>query len=345
MGKNIPRKYPTGKGGVNGSMPPRKKGNNNINRPKKTVSSDSVPRQQKYKSAGSSLSQAPVHSGKKRREKPVTKPAAAENKSSKATQQSTKPAAPSGRSISGKRRRAEYKNKRLDLENTEQREKRAKADAESEAESVLTRPEKESKDYIKPLAPAKAPQSEQRRKLKRILFYAVSILVLVSVCCILSLTVFFKIDAIEVEGKTRYTADSIVAACMIDLGDNLILCRTSPGEKNIEKSFPYVEKASIHKKLFNKIVISIEEAEPTSIVESGGKYYVLSQSGKIIEIDDEKKYNVPTVLGARLKDAKLSSVITFKDVNIQKYIDSIIASLKENNIKNIVITMRKMVGK
>ncbi|MGN0470365.1 MAG: FtsQ-type POTRA domain-containing protein, partial [Acutalibacteraceae bacterium] len=211
------------------------------------------------------------------------------------------------------------------------------ADVDRQAQEILNKPKKSSRqqDYSKPLAPAKEPISPYKRKMKRVLFYVITIVILFVVCCVLSLTVFFKIDNIEVQGKTRYDTNDIIASCLINKGDNLILCSTGGGEDKIKNDFPYIEEVSIEKKLFNTIIINVTEAKPTSVIESKGQYVVLGKTGKIIEIDKEKKYSVPTVLGAELENVKLSSTVKYKDKNVKKYVDDILASVTEAGIKNI----------
>lgn len=211
------------------------------------------------------------------------------------------------------------------------------SDVDIQAEEILNKPKKSTRqqDYSKPLTPAKEPISPYKRKMKRVLFYFMTIVILFAVCCVLSLTVFFKIDNIEVQGKTRYDKDDIIASCLINKGDNLILCSTGGGEDKIKNDFPYIEEVSIEKKLFNTIIINVTEAKPTSVIESKGQYVVLSKTGKIIEIDKEKKYSVPTVLGAELENVKLSSTVKYKDKNVKKYVDDILAAVGETGIKNI----------
>ena len=211
------------------------------------------------------------------------------------------------------------------------------ADVDRQAAEILNKPKKSSRqqEYSKPLTPAKEPISPYKRKMKRVLFYMVTIVILFAVCCVLSLTVFFKIDNIEVQGKTRYDKNDIIASCLINKGDNLILCSTGGGEDKIKKDFPYIEEVDIQKKLFNTIIINVTEAKPTSVIESKGQFVVLSKTGKIIEIDKEKKYSVPTVLGAELKSVKLSSTVEYKDKNVKGYVDDILDAVKETGIKNI----------
>ncbi len=183
--------------------------------------------------------------------------------------------------------------------------------------------------YMKPLPKAKEPSSPVKRMLKRLLFYTITVLVLVSVCFVLSITVFFKIDEIVVEGDTRYPAEDIISSCKIETGDNLILCNTSPGETEIWKKFPYIESVNIKKALFNKIVIEIKEAVPTSLIESDGKYVLLSESGKIIDISDKKQGDVPIIMGAKLMTPKLSSSVKYKDPKVEEYISDILRAAEE----------------
>ena len=227
---------------------------------------------------------------------------------------------------------------RLKLKKAPAPKKMGQEEVDRSAENVLSHGGKQAekkKQNLKPLAPPKELASPYVRRLKKVLLTVGIITAVVLIFLVLSLTVFFKIDVINVEGKTRYDHNEIVAASMIELGDNLILCKTSPGEKNIERQFPYIETVSIHKKLFNEIVVEVKEAVPASIVESSGSYIVLSKSAKILEVNDKKKYDIPTVLGAKLKDVKLGAVIEYSDENLKKHLDQIITALADLGIKDV----------
>ncbi len=195
--------------------------------------------------------------------------------------------------------------------------------------------EEQAEEEEEPITPAKEPESAKKRRVKRIVFYVCTLTAALIVCSMLSLTVFFKIDEIYVEGSTIYAAEDIIAESMIKKDDNLILCNTSPGEKNIVEKFPYVEKADIQKKLFNKIAIKITEAKPASMIKNGDRYYILSKNGKIIEIDTEKKYDVPMIVGAKLKNTKLCDYAEYENKNVKKYVEDIISLIKKYEIKGI----------
>ena len=225
---------------------------------------------------------------------------------------------------------------KLKLNKPPKREPMDQEEIDRQAQKVLEKPRKQKPQKPeKPLAPPKKPLSPYLRRMRKLLLGAITVLALVSVCIVLAFTVFFKIEEIDVEGKTRYNADDIIASSQIVLGDNLFLCRTSPGIKQIQSDFAYIEDVTIDKKLFNKIVITVSEAAPASEVESEGRYIVLSERGKILEINTESKYEVPTVLGAQLKNVKLSSMIEYGDENLKKYLDKIILGIKEVGLEHI----------
>ncbi len=209
--------------------------------------------------------------------------------------------------------------------NTEDQEK------VTEEESAAEQAEEEE-----PIPPAKEPESAKKKKIKRIAFYTVTLTLAVVVSALLSLTVFFKIDEIYVEGTKRYPENDIIAASMIEKNENLLLCNTSPGEKNIIAKFPYVEDVSIQKKLFNKIAIKITEAKPFLMIRNGERYFVLSKKGKIIEINDENKYNdVPMIVGAKLKKTKLCDYSEYESENTKKYLDEVVSLVRKYEIKDI----------
>ena len=195
--------------------------------------------------------------------------------------------------------------------------------------------EQPSDDEEEPIPPAKAPESDKKKKIRRIVFYTLALTATVIISALLSLTVFFKIDEIYVEGTKKYPENDIIAASMIEKNENLILCNTSPGEKNIIAKFPYVEDVHIQKQLFNKIAIKITEAKPFSMIKNGDRYFVLSKKGKIIEINDESKYSIPVIVGAKLKKTKVCDYAEYENENTKKYLDEVVSLVKKYEIKDV----------
>ncbi len=211
--------------------------------------------------------------------------------------------------------------------------------SEQAAEEILLPPDgvyREDEEE-EPIPPAREPDSPKKRRRRKMAFYAVTIILSLSLCALLSLTVFFKIDTIVVEGETRYAHAEIIASSMIDPNANFLLCDTSQGAEKIIAKYPYIDSVEIYKQLFNKIVIKVKEAKPTSIVEHKGKYYVLSQKRKIIEINNEKKYQVPSILGVKLKSEKLCAYAEYQNENLEKYISEIMKMAEKYKVGSIEV--------
>lgn len=179
------------------------------------------------------------------------------------------------------------------------------------------------------------PFSAKKRRRKILAMYTSMVMIIAMIAAVLCLTVFFKIDSITVEGKTRYSSDEIIDASGIAIGTNLLLCNTEPSKEIITKEFPYIESVSIKKNPFNSVTIYVEEAKPTSAIETNGKFYILSAKGKIIEILDNNKYNVPLIKGAELKKTELSATIEYKLANMNNIINDVTQALNENEIKKV----------
>ena len=94
-----------------------------------------------------------------------------------------------------------------------------KVEEEPKMEESITEQAEEEEE---PITPAKAPESAKKRRIKRIVFYVCALTVALIVCSMLSLTVFFKIDDIYIEGSRVYWSEEIIEACMIKKNDNLI---------------------------------------------------------------------------------------------------------------------------
>ncbi len=189
------------------------------------------------------------------------------------------------------------------------------------------------------LEPPKKPSSPYVRKLKKFFLGFITVVLLLGVCMILSFTVFFKIDTITIEGKTRYKTEDIIKSSQINTGENLLLYNTSTAVNNIQNDFSFIETVEIEKRLFNSINIKVTEAVPNSILKSGGNYIVLSKSGKIVEIAGKKSYDVPMIVGAKISDAKLSAKVHFIDENLKRYLDKVLEAISDNNMKKDIATV------
>lgn len=124
----------------------------------------------------------------------------------------------------------------------------------------------------------------RRRRRRRI---RIGLIVMVLMACmifaVLSLTVLFRVEKFTAGGDlSMYTAEEIIEAAGMPRDVNLFFSDTETAAQRIEEKLPYVEKATVHRKLPNRIHMEVQLATPEYIMESGGRHYYISQSGKVL---------------------------------------------------------------
>lgn len=145
-----------------------------------------------------------------------------------------------------------------------------------------------SPEQVERLRPEARERYEKRLKIvkrnrKILSIFCISISA-VLVVLVLSMTVLFNISTINIGKKSaKYTADQIVMASGLNIGDNMMRTNFSKVEERIEKSLPYVKDAVILKSASGKITINITDAKPAMIVKSAQGYAVTDTDGKVLE--------------------------------------------------------------
>lgn len=183
------------------------------------------------------------------------------------------------------------------------------------------------------------------RKIKLCLFYVCILLVIVSMGVLISFTALFKIESIEVSGKSRYDNNDIINVCGIKTGDNLFLCNAKNAQEAVQKNMPYIENVQISREIPTKIIIHVEESGVSSVVKSGNKYIALSSSGKILDVLDSNPAGAILLKGIRLSSAQVSSNLVFKDDSQKSLLNQINQSIEQNNFSGITeIDLTNMVN-
>lgn len=101
---------------------------------------------------------------------------------------------------------------------------------------------------------------------------------------ILGLTIFFRVQNIRVTGNGKYTAQEIIDASGIDVGENLLLLGKSKAAGQILNRLPYVDQVQIGIKLPNTVNIDIVELEAVYAVSAaGGGWWLMDSGGKLLE--------------------------------------------------------------
>lgn len=129
----------------------------------------------------------------------------------------------------------------------------------------------------------KAARRRQRSRRRYTMYCMLAVVMMLCIVVVLSLTVFFNISEITIEGESRYTDGELIAASGVKTGDNLFCLLPANIQKAMVKTFPYIESVSIKRALPDRLIIKVKEAECDCVVEWQGEYYLLSDRGRVLE--------------------------------------------------------------
>ena len=117
-----------------------------------------------------------------------------------------------------------------------------------------------------------------RRRITAILIFAAIVTGIV-----LSLTVFFNIENIEVKGKLEiYTKQEVSNASGLRKGDNIFRFSAYNTKNRIIHDLPYISDVVIKRILPSTVTISVKEADNALVMVCSGSYLILTQDLKII---------------------------------------------------------------
>ena len=147
--------------------------------------------------------------------------------------------------------------------------------------------------------------ARRRRKKRRrggggFLYKLLSVL-LICVAIILALTLFFRVDTIEIHGQVRYTEEEIREASGIKPGENLYLLNKNDVAARIIESLPYIENIHPYRKLPDTLVIEVTECgKPLAVVQDSGAW-LISPHGKVVgRVEESEAVDYGTVTGCTL---------------------------------------------
>ena len=159
-----------------------------------------------------------------------------------------------------------------------------------------------------------AEQRRAQRRRKQIIQYALIGVAVAAVMLVLSLTVFFKIDEIKVEGDTPYSVEEIIAASGINLDENIITCDADSVSDNLAKALPYIGSAEVKRSLNGKVVITVKLTAGCYSFVSGENAIIVDANGKVLEhaVKDEAPKYIQ-VSGVEVTGAQLGETVELSD--------------------------------
>ena len=127
--------------------------------------------------------------------------------------------------------------------------------------------------------------------------------VAVVLAVILGMSIFFKVETVEVSGCVKYTPWEISEASGIETGSNLLTLSRARISGSILSKLPYVDTVRVGIILPDTVNIEITELEVVySIQDADGNWWLMNSDGKIVDQTNSvsaKEYT--QVLGVRLQ--------------------------------------------
>lgn len=210
-------------------------------------------------------------------------------------------------------------------------------------DEVAVRREQARKERKKRMKAQPKPISPKQRRVRRIIAYVSIISVVIIIGIVLSLTVLFKTEKIVVRGNNYYEDDKIIRLAEVTEGQNIFMASMFGNSKNVSENLPYVKKADIGFEIPDTLVINIENEVPTSSVKSDGKYFLVSEEGRILEMVKKKPKKLMFVNAPKLKTTDIGEQVEFEDKKFTDAMQDIYDSINAHNYQDITgINIKKI---
>ena len=141
-------------------------------------------------------------------------------------------------------------------------------------------------------------QVRRMRRRRQAVRVTLAVLVVGILFLILSWTVLFKIQNIEITNPedANYTSEQIISKSGIAYGtQNLFRCNLDKVARNIEQSLPYIGKATVKRDFPSSLRITVQPTKAAAAVAYGAGYLLIDADGKMLENTDVVPDKVPVL--------------------------------------------------
>lgn len=138
--------------------------------------------------------------------------------------------------------------------------------------------------------------------------------ILAAVAVVAALTLFFKVEHIEVTGAGRYSASDIIEASGVETGDNLVLLDRYRVAQKIYTALPYITDVRPKPKFPNTLEIEVVETRAAAAIQGAGGFWLLSSNGKILEgVDETAAADYLQIIGLQAEEPAVSSPLVLPE--------------------------------
>lgn len=149
------------------------------------------------------------------------------------------------------------------------------------------------------------PKTFNRRRM----LLRIATVVAIVLAIVLAMSVFFKVENIEVSGAENYTALQISEASGITQGDHLMSFGIAGAAAKIRAELPYVSKVRIGIRLPNTVLIQVTEVPVTyGMKAQDDSWWMVSSDGRVVDkFESDDIGSATKVLGVQLLDPQVGA--------------------------------------
>lgn len=173
-----------------------------------------------------------------------------------------------------------------------------------------------------------AAKRKRRKAKKRRIYFTLSLFCILTFV-VLSLTVFFNIRSFRVQGNTSYSTEQIIAATGLKEGDNLFRLNKFKIADSMLEKLPYLGSVEIYRKLPTTLCIDVQETKARLVAYSGGKYVLMDEHLKVLEIKEELPEGLTYLVGLTLIEPTVGKTAAAEKENHTVLLDTLIDALYE----------------
>lgn len=167
------------------------------------------------------------------------------------------------------------------------------------------------------------------------LYYAMIFIIAMSILVVLSLTVFFNINTIVINGQSVYSTDEITQILGIKKGNNLFRIKLDDVENHLLIRLPEIETVKIQRCLPDKLVVTVTPCVAMANLDADGKIFEISQSRKIIKEINQEDKTLLQIKGFEPESTQIGSIAVSTDKYKNEILNTIVDTIKKINFTGI----------
>lgn len=183
-------------------------------------------------------------------------------------------------------------------------------------------------------------QLRRKKKKRRDALLVIALFTLIiAVGYILSSTVLFNADEIDVKASSKkYTEAQILEAGSLTNRTNLLRLDTEEAAAGITSALPYIETVTITRNWPNRLTVEATFFKTVLSVENGSGYTYISPGGKVLETGAASPAkNSAVVKGLPIVSAEPGTAVEFKSTSALSQITALAKAVEANGIKNVTL--------